>query len=432
MAARLPAGTVLSQENLRGLRPMDRLRVCYEGEEAKSHDRILLSRISTSRWVILTPHYDIYDECILEYAVCVVAGPRGGVNHHISRYEHISFDWREVAKELGEYAVTGEDEAVALRAPGYDPTHDHGTAVLPVVATGTVTPPAEPEWQRAPLRPTFRTGSWIMLEDRCGQRVGDVVPTAWDTLSVSDGRALVLAPDGKACAAALVGDATFNGASNDLRTLPIRYNADGNRDRSYAEGVSLLSESDFSDWSMDGPRTTKWVLGAIVSGDSTPIKRHYWWRQVLGLRADDFGVNEHEFLSTMLETSVCYDQLNVGELLCFEHLSRRLQLIEESRAEALRTATMGTSGGMGAGHVDNEEQDLFLGRKHARHSALVSPALQEWVAGKIAQTSAVRKERRKGREERQLAASSATAGTGNEGHGAPGGRPKAKGKGKEH
>ena len=65
---------------------------------------------------------------------------------------------------------------------------------------------------------------------------------------------------------------------------------------------------------------------------------------------------------------------------------------------------MATSGGMGAGHVDIEERDLFLGRKRARRSARFAPLFHEWFANKTDQTSTVRAERRSGRGERQLVA----------------------------
>ena len=65
---KLPLNTLVDKDNLRGLRPMDRLRVSYEGEGDRNHDRILLSQVSLERWIILTPDYDMYDESVLEYA----------------------------------------------------------------------------------------------------------------------------------------------------------------------------------------------------------------------------------------------------------------------------------------------------------------------------------------------------------------------------
>ena len=49
------------------------------------------------------------------------------------------------------------------------------------------------------------------------------------------------------------------------------------------------------------------------------------------------------------------------------------------------------------------ERNLFLGSDRTSGRSLVSPQLQEWIAGKLRDEAAILKERWKGREERQLA-----------------------------
>ena len=51
-----------------------------------------------------------------------------------------------------------------------------------------------------------------------------------------------------------------------------------------------------------------------------------------------------------------------------------------------------------------DERAIFLGQGRSRGQALVSPELEKWVSERLQEESAVLKERRKGREERMLAA----------------------------
>ena len=114
----------------------------------------------------------------------------------------------------------------------------------------------------------------------------------------------------------------------------------------------------------------------------------------------DEGVQEHEFLSTVLEHALGYDQLCITELAAFEHISRRYMLWEESYASYLKSA-LGSNGSDGFG-LDSDERVLFMGGQIA-HTALVAPELQSWVSAKVEERSAILKGRRKGREERLLA-----------------------------
>lgn len=55
------------------------------------------------------------------------------------------------------------------------------------------------------------------------------------------------------------------------------------------------------------------------------------------------------------------------------------------------------------GPAGSEDAHLFLGLTNARGGYRVSPQLQEWIASELQKESAVLKECRKAREERQLA-----------------------------
>jgi len=184
----------------------------------------------------------------------------------------------------------------------------------------------------------------------------------------------------------------------DLRTLPVRYNANGERFRSITDAVTKFSSTSFADWKIKGPRTANWPLEQMALQGDTPLQRHFWWRSILRLQAGDHGVDDHYFLSELFEFACSYDQLNIGELLIFEAIARRYQLWEETYSAALQAAEAGPEG---SDWLD--ERHIFLGNERSRGHALVAPELEQWVATRLQAESAVLKERRKGREERLLA-----------------------------
>ena len=130
------------------------------------------------------------------------------------------------------------------------------------------------------------------------------------------------------------------------------------------------------------------------------------------------GVEELGFLNEVLEISVSRDALNIGELQCFELISRRVQLFEQQYAMALQEAHTKSSG---VHSLEYDERNLFLGGV-ARGPALVCPALEKYVSVQLSEKSSLQKERRKAREERSSDPSKQTPrrpGKKNGGKGAP-------------
>ncbi len=75
-----------------------------------------------------------------------------------------------------------------------------------------------------------------------------------------------------------------------------------------------------------------------------------------------------------MELAVCRDQLNIGNILCFERLERKRQMIEEScrqRAEESKLLKPVTKDPMAA------TNELFSGRVRMAGGAIASPTLIE-------------------------------------------------------
>ena len=107
---------------------------------------------------------------------------------------------------------------------------------------------------------------------------------------------------------------------------------------------------------------------------------------------------EHEIICRAFQLALGYDQLNIASLASFEVLARKIQLIEERHKDR------------GQGNIDaidgGDDHFLFLGGgigPMTRQNACVCPLLSEWVAEELRKEAAVMKERRKAREERNLA-----------------------------
>ena len=167
------------------------------------------------------------------------------------------------------------------------------------------------------------------MEERGGLQVGDAIPATASALGLCEGRAIVRLSSGTVVSAGRGGSLSTprNVVKQDLRTLSVQYQmADGVRSRLYADAVKMLTETPFGDWKISGPRTTRWLLQSIAAQGFGPVQRHYWWRSIQHLSTADLFVDDHLFISELLETTVCFDQLNASELGAMEIVARRYQL----------------------------------------------------------------------------------------------------------
>ena len=439
--------------DLQDLRTGDRLLVCYDldPEALLWHERLLVGHIGGSEWVIVTPERDVYaEDLILGVEDWHRLGPRGGLPpelrgapmHRFGQGDPPAAELRELLRE-GEQLAEAERERyggadLPALAPEAAPARLAGAGRpaalgdVPMFDHVPRQPPPGPALQPAggalvaPARAPAGAGgpAWVALEARGGLQLGAPLPGDAAVLARGD-RGLATLGNGTVVACGLAGTlaapapvAGPAAAGADLRTLPVRYDGAGKRRRDFRECVELFTETTFPDWGVAGPRTVKWLFDEMARWQQAPSQRHHWWRTLLRVSPDDFGVAEHECLSRCFEEAASYDQLNMSELCAFEVLARRFQLIEERYAAKLLEAELGH---------DSEgrhfETSLFLGGDRSRGRALICPRLEEWISGRLRDEAAILKERRKGREERQLArgtASTPSPGAGAQGAAQPG------------
>ncbi len=200
---------------------------------------------------------------------------------------------------------------------------------------------------------------------------------------------------------------------DDVRTMPIkRREVTGERFFPFESAVSAMREEEFSDWPIEGPRTTKWLGANILRSAPGPIARHHRWIKDADIPFTDRSRFEHHVLSEVLERAVTYDCLQVSNPASFEIVSRRLQHIEQAHIENPNAA-------------DYSGAEFFMGSAERKGGALVAPALALHVASEFRDEASIAKEQRKAREHRGQMSSAPPAA----GPNAPA-PPKGKGKGK--
>ena len=91
---------------------------------------------------------------------------------------------------------------------------------------------------------------------------------------------------------------------DDLRTLTIVYDKGGRRRRLFTDAVLACSSTIFEDFPISGPRTAKWLLDAWVDLETTPGRHHEHWKLLVGAEDSEVGVDEHEFLATLVDTAL--------------------------------------------------------------------------------------------------------------------------------
>lgn len=170
-------------------------------------------------------------------------------------------------------------------------------------------------------------------------------------------------------------------AADDLRTMSVKYTANGERFRSFREAVGEMTQTEMADFPYE-PRTCLPYLQAVTTVAESSFAHHLAWLQQAKIPEGARASYEDETLSQILDTAICYDSLAVSNLACFEILVRRKQLIAEAHAYDPSAPSY-------------QGSEYWMGNKFKHGGAIVVPALTEHVARKLQADSQILKERRK-------------------------------------
>lgn len=131
-------------------------------------------------------------------------------------------------------------------------------------------------------------------------------------------------------AEALEGDDRF--AGEDIRTMAIRYGANGERQRSVKESVSEMLQVEMEDFPYE-PRTALEYMKGVTSVSESNYAQHLAWVQQSRVPEGSRAIFEDETLAKILDIAISYGALNISSnFASFELLCRRRQLIGEAHS----------------------------------------------------------------------------------------------------
>ena len=364
------------------------------------HTRVVLAPVDEGNhlYMILTPDLDIYAEILHDsnpdFTRFLGPGPRGGIPRGVSARNVYGFS-PMTAAQLGAYIQQGREEARAERVRlGLDGGH------------------------AAPAAPALRADEagnrfWVLAEMVEGRRIGERVDPTDDAPSVGDWGLLNLdvgggitrpclihrlsaADLGSFCderirlarlSEAVDGDDRY--AGDDVRTMAVVYDGNGERRRGFKETVGEMRRTEFDDFPYE-PRTVLEYLKVTATIAESCYGQHLAWAQQSRIPEGSRAIYEDETLARIMDIAISYDSLNVCNLACFELLVRRRQLIAEAHSHNPSAPSY-------------EGADYWLGTLHRPGGAVVVPKLTEHVSRKLQADSQILKERRKLEEAKKQA-----------------------------
>ena len=366
------------------------------------HTRLILAEVNaaTFEYVILTPDLDMYTE-ILHHSNPDLVGfhlpaPGGGPPPGIPLPNIYSFAPMQAA-DYGRFMAAGRAEGVAERAR-------RGLAPVAVAAPPAAVPPAGAAVAAAKI--------WVLAEMVEGFKIGQEmhpphgVPMLGDfgLMNLVDGggsNRVVLVkqinPDelGTFCeeriqlarsSEAVEGDDVY--AAEDIRTMSIRYLANGERRRAFKESVGEMTVVEMEDFPYT-PRTCLEYLQAISTVAESVYGHHLSWVQQSKIPDGARAIYEDQVLSQILDAAISYDCLQVSNLACFELLVRRRQLLAEAHSHDPMAPNY-------------QGADYWMGSKYKHGGAIVINSLTEHVARRLQADSQIMKEKRKLEEAKKL------------------------------
>ena len=177
--------------------------------------------------------------------------------------------------------------------------------------------------------------------------------------------------------------AVVDGDKEDLRTLAVTYDEQGERWRSWREVAAVLYADTFPDFPVEGPRTMLWIVRSFAKEGLDPVT---WLERHLSLKKfsdTDRSVHELRVLAEVMRLAGSYDQLNLASLACMEMIARRWQLILEAHHHDPLAPNY-------------EAAEAFTSISRSRSG--VAPMLAQYVAKVLKDDADVEKQRGKVRE----------------------------------
>lgn len=350
------------------------------------HTRLILDWVSGLEYVIAIPDLDIYPEIMgasnPDFTDCVPALPGGLVPPGINPNSVYSFA-PMTAAELSQLLAAGRTEAALERAR-------RGVVAGAAPAPGAAAPVVNEVWVLA----DFCEG--MKLGDRVNPPAGHPSMGEYGLMAIGVGQAsqIVVIKRMKeedipsfceervqalrSIEASAGEDKTV---ADDVRTLEVRYGANGERLRTFRESIKEFQQVEFLDFPLT-PRTTLDYCRAIAAVSESAVAQHHMWVGASRIQEGDRSIYEDETLARVLDAAITYDSLDVSNLCCMELVVRRRQLIADAHAQS-------------PGMPSYLAADHYMGQSYRAGGGIVTPSLTDHVSKQLAAQTAIMKEKRK-------------------------------------
>lgn len=176
---------------------------------------------------------------------------------------------------------------------------------------------------------------------------------------------------------------------DDLRIIPVLWDRQGARERSWETVIDFASQGAFHDWPASGPQIAMWPMRHISKRGGSPTTFLARLGIELMFCGSDRNHRELELLLTIFELAGAVYQLNLGNLVWVEIVCRRMKLIMD----------VVSGGGCADGWMGSEH---YLGLGKASRG--VCPTLTAHVAARFKDGAEVDKQRSKAKESIKLQA----------------------------
>eukprot|EP00435_Cladocopium_sp_Y103_P054313 s98_g17.t1 len=352
------------------------------------HTRLVLDWVEGLDYVIATPDGDVYTETLdmsnPDLVDCVAGLPGGGIPPSINPASVYAFA-PMTAAELAGLMSAGRVEAGLER----------GRRGVVAAGAGVGVPP-----------PAVAVANvWVLADCWNGMKIGDrvnpvgVVPTLGDCGLMTMGAGT---PEEKTVLiksikeedipsfceeriqALRVSEASAGDDKlvvDDVRTLEVRYGANGERLRTFRESVKEFQQVDFSDFPLV-PRTALDYCRAIAAVSESAVAQHHMWISAARIPDGDRSIYEDETLARILDAAITYDSLDISNLCCMELVVRRRQLLADAHSQ-----TPGMPSYLAADH--------YMGQSYRAGGGIVTTSLTDHVSKQLAAQTAIMKEKRK-------------------------------------
>ena len=118
------------------------------------------------------------------------------------------------------------------------------------------------------------------------------------------------------------------GFLGDVRTLGKHVDGKNKRYISLPDAMTIMTQSEMSDWGFKGPRSVSEYLTSIRESGVDLPSYHLQWLKTSGVNPKTSLVHEHRNLIEILRLAISRDQLNPVNCMSFELVTRRLIQLE--------------------------------------------------------------------------------------------------------